>query len=386
MIYFDNAATTHPIAEARVYHNPSSPHALGIKAERAIRAARATLASVLGCASDEIIFTSGGTESNNLAILGYTLAHMKLGVCLITSPYEHPSILGPMQFADERGWGKAHVISTSQDNIAGLADAILYGNSASTPDDSALTDNTLISVSHVNHETGDINNINAISTSLKKIIPGVKIHVDGAQGFCKENINLRNIDLYSFSGHKIHGPVGAGGLWVRKGVRLVPLQHGGGQEGGMRSGTENVGAITQLAEAAGIMHHGVVSNRSHVADIKAVMLSLHDALSDVCINVLGCETSPYILNMSFLGVKGEVLVHALSEKGIYVSVGAACRSRKRARSALEIMGFAPEIAESAIRFSFSPYNTLEETEQARDTIIKEVTRLRKVMSVRVKIK
>lgn len=369
MIYFDNAATTQPTITPQIYHNPSSPHALGIKSERALRDARVKIASAL-CASgnlpsalthaslpahipvpEEIIFTSGGTESNNLAILGYALANKKNGISLTSATYEHPSILAPVRFAQEYGWATQCVQNKAH----------------------------LFSVSHVNHETGDINDIAAISAEIKKNNPSSVIHVDGAQGFGKENICLHLIDMYSFSGHKCHGPTGTGGLWIKKGIRLTPLLHGGGQENNRRSGTENVSAIVQMAEAAKLLSQNKQANHVHVAKLKSILESLQDALPDVCVNSLSRTVSPYILNLSFLGVKGEILVHALSEKGLLVSMGAACNSRKRAKSALEIMGFDIEIAQSAVRFSFSPYNTIAEAGQAHDIVIDTVKRLRNVM-------
>jgi len=369
MIYFDNAATTSPINSLKAFYNPSSPHALGIKAERALRDARKIIASALCSANkppslqtitanthyiptpEEIIFTSGGTESNNLAIIGYVLANQKSGVSLVSSPYEHPSLLAPIRFALERDWAVNEPV---------------YANN-------------LVSFSHVNHETGDINDINSISSEIKKNNPHAVILVDGAQGFCKEDIDLHNIDMYSFSGHKCHGPSGTGGLWVKKGIRITPLQHGGGQEGNMRSGTENVPAIVQMAEAAESLSQRLAYNRNHVAKIKALMLSLQSNLTDVYVNTLSDNVSPYILNMSFMGVKGEILVHALSEKGIYVSMGAACNSRKLKQSALSLMGFKQEIAQSAIRFSFSPFNTFEEAEKACEITYDTVKQLRNVM-------
>ena len=359
MIYFDNAATTSPITPPQLFHNPSSPHALGIKAERALRHSHKTISTILSSSSyqaapEEIIFTSGGTESNNLAILGYSLANLRHNISLASAPHEHPSILAPIQFAQEQGWARA----VSLESQPGPA---------------------LICLSHVNHETGDINDIEAISSNTKKTSPDSVIFVDGAQGFCKEKICLRNVDMYSFSGHKCHGPLGTGCLWVKKGLRLTPLHHGGGQENGKRSGTENVPAIVQMAEAAEIMHRNLSANYEHVTKIKSILLGLKESLPDVEINSISNQVSPYILNMSFLGLKGEILVHALSEKNIFVSMGAACRSRKRAKPALELMGFAPEIAVSAIRFSFSPYNTLEEAEQAHAVIAETVTQLRRLI-------
>jgi len=365
MIYFDNASTTTSTTSPHSFYNPSSPHSLGIKAERALRDARAELisffnsaalssSSALSSAPGDVIFTSGGTESNNLAILGYALTNIRRGSTLISAYYEHPSLLSPIEFACERQWSKK-------------------ASSNSIP-----PGNVLLSISHVNHETGDINDINNIAHEAKKINPGAIILVDGVQGFCKEELCLDLIDMYSFSGHKMHGPFGVGGLWIRKGVNLTPLQHGGGQENALRSGTENVSGIIQMVEAFEILNSQFDKNYALVANIKKILLGLRDVLQDITINSLNANTSPYILNMSFLGVKGETLVHALSEKGLYASMGAACRNRKRTKSGLELMGFSPEIAESAIRLSFSPYNTVEEAEQARDIIISEVQRFRKL--------
>jgi len=370
MIYFDNASTTKPIGSPHLFHNPSSPHALGIIAERALRDSRSSIALILNnlkprfnkkiipdfsVSPDEITFTSGGTESNNLAILGYALSNLRKGSTLVSSSYEHPSITAPINFASARQWA-----STA------LLDMV------------PSSGNVLVSISQVNHETGDINEVSNLATNVKIKNPEAVIHVDGSQGFCKERINLDSVDMYSFSGHKCHGPVGVGGLWVGKGIALSPLAHGGGQEKGLRSGTENVAGIVQMTEAVEGLSQSIEENYSHVSEIKKTLSSLRDDLPDVMVNSLGETISPYILNMSFLGVKGEVLVHALSEKGLYVSMGAACHSRKSSYSALELMGFSSDRAMSAIRFSFSPYNTLEEAECARELVIAEVMRFRKM--------
>ncbi|MCL2572309.1 MAG: aminotransferase class V-fold PLP-dependent enzyme [Defluviitaleaceae bacterium] len=364
LIYFDNAATTKPISSSRDFYNPSSPHGLGLSAQRTLREARNKVLAGIHKTLDysgqnnipegDIIFTSGGTEANTLAIVGYSLAHSRQSLRIVTANYEHPSILSSVQFSCERGWA----ISVPLDNL---------------PTDGAV----LLSISQVGHETGDINDIRKIAQEIKDKNPSVVIHVDGAQGFCKELISLDGVDMYSFSGHKVHGPYGVGGLWVRKGVRLVPLQPGGGQEGGLRGGTENVSGIVQMAEAVENLAPALDDNRLHVAKIKSIVMGIIDDLPDVLVNSLG-DTSPYLLNMSFLGVKGEVLVHALSAKGLYVSMGAACRSRSKAKSDLELMGFERQVAESAIRFSFSPYNTIPEAEIARGLITDEVNRFRKM--------
>jgi len=356
VIYLDNAATTSTISLLKTYHNPSSPHALGIKAERALRGARKMVTIALGTTGyipspEEVIFTSGGTEANNLAILGYTLANQRHGASLDCAPQEHPSILAPIRFAYEREWASANGSCKAH----------------------------LLSITHVNHETGDINDINTIAAAFKKENPGAVIHIDGAQGFCKEIINLQNIDMYSISGHKCHGPTGTGALWVKKGIRLTPLQYGGGQEDNMRPGTENVSAIIQFSEAAATLTQEMQNNHAHVANLKSILLSLQDNLPDVQVNSHSTNVSPYILNISFLGIKGEILVHALSEKGIYASMGAACNSRKRTPSTLETMGFTREVAQSAIRFSFSPYNTTDETTKAAEIVFDTVNHLRSVI-------
>jgi len=314
----------------------------------------ATAPNPASAVSDGVIFTSGGTESNNIAVLGHVLQHIRQGTALASFPYEHPSILAPIAFAIARSWARG------------------VGMDAIPPQGQVL-----VSVSHVNHETGDINDIAAISAQAKAANPNAIVLVDGAQGFSKEPIPAC-ANIYTFSGHKCHAPTGVGGLWVGSGVRLTPIQHGGGQENDYRPGTENVSAIVQMAGAVKDLCANMAVNSTHVSKIKAEIASLQNILPDVSVNSQGESTSPYILNMSFLGVKGEVLVHALSEKGLYVSMGAACRSRKRARPALQLMGYGAHIAESAIRLSFSHLNTLEEAHTACELIEAEVRRFRKM--------
>jgi cysteine desulfurase len=213
---------------------------------------------------------------------------------------------------------------------------------------------------------------------IKKINPHLILHVDGVQGFGKESADLKNVDLYSFSAHKFHGPGGVGGLMARRGIKLTPLMYGGRQQSALRPGTENITGIVQMAATASAMFRDMDINYNHAASIKAILASVTNELPDVYINESSPDTLPYILNMSFLGVKGEVLVHTLSEEGIYVSMGAACRNKKPDVSPLVLMGFVPARAESAIRFSFSPLNTREEAEIVKDALIKHVKALRKV--------
>jgi cysteine desulfurase len=354
-IYFDNAATTPPLPfEDECFANPSSPHTAGIHAERALNTARAEITGLFSGIKDsqcKMIFTSGGTESNNLALLGFALANRRQNISIFAEPWEHPSVTEPIRFLAEQQ----------------LASPALSSDKAD-----------LVSMSHVLYETGDINDVPKIAELLKKENPKVIIHVDGVQGFCKEKSDMTNADMYTFSGHKIHG-AHVGGLLVCGGVRLVPLVYGGGQEFGIRSGTENIQGILQTARAAKILDSSREENRARVSAIKTELAKITEDLSDCVINSLGSETSPYILNISFLGIKGETLVHMLSEKGIYASMGAACRSRKKQKSVLELMGFSAERAQSAVRFSFSHLNTIEEAAAAKEIIISSVKQIRQVL-------
>jgi len=360
-IYFDNAATTASLpfttdnegSRRHSHHNPygvgtlpgnaSSAHGLGVRAERALGAARGDIARVLGCGAGEIVFTSGGTESNNLAILGFVMANKRRNLEIFAEAWEHPSVLEPVRAARELGGGR------------------------------------LVCLSHVSHETGDVCDVSKVALAAKRDNPDAVVFVDGVQGFCKERVNLDGVDLYSFSGHKIHGGSGVGGLFVRKGLRLMPMMLGGGQEGGLRAGTENVGGIVQMAAAARELSAARDEYAVRVSEIKVILMKLFDELPDCFVNFMGEEVSPYILNMSFMGIKGETLVHILSEKGIYASMGAACRSRTKKKSVLEEMGFSAERAQSAVRFSFSHLNTVEEAEIVAEVIKKSVAEMRRVL-------
>ncbi|MCL2356102.1 MAG: aminotransferase class V-fold PLP-dependent enzyme [Defluviitaleaceae bacterium] len=362
-IYFDNAATTAPLffdcADGKsplpYPANPSSPHGLGIRAERKLADARKDFAEILGCRPGEIIFTSGGTESNNLAILGFALANKRRGVTLFCEPQAHPSVIEPIKFAAELGLAEIGDRRDLEGPSRGLR---------------------LVCLSHVSHETGDICNLAETAARLKRENPETVVFADGAQGFCKE-FGHTGVDMYSFSGHKIHGAAGFGGLY--SGVRLVPFSRGGGQENGLRSGTENLHGAIQTACAAKHLAANLEENHARVAAIKAALREIAYALPDVTENALSDVVSPYILNLSFAGIKGETLVHVLSENGIFASMGAACRSRKKQKSALEAMGFSKERAESAVRFSFSHLNTLEEAEIAKRVVIEKVSELRRIL-------
>ena len=364
-IYFDNAATTPPLPCLQNFHaNPSSPHLLGIAAERELYAARSTLSNMLNVTPAEITFTSGGTESNNLALIGYALANRRKNTTFVAAPWEHPSILEPLRFIQEQQLG--NVIITPVENYQPIPD---------TP--------TLVAFSHVNHETGDIADIAVIAKRLKSALSQTIVLVDGVQGFCKEPLETSNIDMLSLSAHKCHGSTGVGALMAKKHVRLLPLMHGGGQEQKLRPGTENLAGITHFARTAVGLHKQQNTHHSHVSDIKAVLAEIATTLPGVHINAISANTTPYILNLSFVGLKGEILVHTLSQRGIHASMGAACQSRKKVTTTLEHMGFSAERAASAVRFSFSHLNTVEEATAAKATIIECVNQMRKVLGVKL---
>jgi len=367
MIYYDNAATTPVLPTMRDSNlaNPSSPHALGIAAERKLSTSRKRLSGFLGQINKNtppnIIFTSGGTESNNLALLGFAQANRRKKAVFMAEPWEHPSILEPLKYIKEQGF-----------------ETIIAPRKEWQTSSSGIC---LAAISHVNSETGDISDVSAIAASLKKENPATIVLVDGIQGFFKECVDLSQVDMYTFSAHKFHGPTGVGGLAVRPNIRLAPIMYGGGQENKLRPGTENIQGILHMVDVVERILPALQNTAQHVGEIKKILLGLTAELPDVFVNAIasGAGVSSYILNMSFLGVKGEPLVNLLSEKGIYASMGAACRSRGNKKSVLEDMGFSKQRAESAVRFSFSHLNTVDEAHVAKAIIADCVTQLRSVM-------
>jgi len=360
MIYYDNASTTHPITvQSEVCANPSSPHEGGILAERKLGSARTQLYNCLNevnkNAPQNIVFTSGGTESNNLALLGFAFANRRKDILFLTEPWEHPSILEPLKFIKKQGLGRVTIAPHSK-----WESVLPHGGTC------------LAAISHVNSETGDINDMSAIASKLKSENPNTVVLVDGAQGCFKEFADLTNVDMYSFSAHKFHGYTGVGALAIRPSIRLAPIMYGGGQENRLRPGTENLHGILHMADAAS---YSASREKQIIIDINKTISQLAQELPEVFINGQQ-NASPYILNMSFAGVKGEPLVHLLSQKGVYASMGAACRSRSNKKTVLEDMGFDKHIAECAVRFSFSHFNTLEEAQIAKKIIADCVTYLR----------
>ena len=357
-IYFDNASTALPVFNyiCSDYANPSTTHKLGIKADLTITNARKEILKIVGCDKSDVVFTSGGTESNNLAIIGYGHFNKKKDVCFHALPWAHPSVLEPMK----------HLSNVNNCSVKAFdINRILFNN-----------EYNFISLPQICHETGNTYDIGKIAQAVKETNPDTIIHIDGVQGFCKEKLPLENIDLYSFSSHKIHGPAGVGGLVIKKGIRLSPVLFGGKQEHGLRAGTENTNGIAHFTKAALYLHENMENYKTKTKLVKTELMNITSELSGVYINT-SSNSSPYILNMSFEGVKGEVLMNMLSEKGIYVSTGAACKIGSKEASLIK-MGFSKAIADSSIRLSFSHHNTIEEAQYARYVIIECVTVLRKI--------
>ncbi len=377
-VYLDNSATTKPYDEAaecmaRVmresYGNPSALHLMGKAAEDRLNSDRALIAKLIGAKENEIYFTSGGTESDNLAIIGYAMANKRSGRRIICGATEHAAVLGSFKYLESLGFEAVYICVDE------------YGYPDMDALKNAIDDNTiLLSFMYVNNETGTIFPIDEIS-ALKKG-KNCALHVDAVQAFGKLDINVKKsaIDMLSISSHKIHGPNGVGALYVRDGVKISPISHGGNQERTLRSGTENIAGIASFAKACELKFKAKDADNARMTELKARFLNkLTSALDDVVVNSPGASLCS-ILNLSFLGVKSEVLLHVLESKGIYVSTGSACNSKKNKFSyVLKAMGLKDNIIDSALRFSLSAFTTAEEMDYAADVLIKEVPILRKIM-------
>lgn len=381
-VYLDNSATTKPTPEvvaainraySEYYGNPSSLHRKGLEAERVLSQARRGMASAIGAAPEEILFTSGGTESNNLAIIGFLKKARHLNKYIATTKIEHPSVLNVFKKLGADGFEIAF-LNVDPSGIVNLNEvkAVLEKDPA------------LLSVMLVNNETGALQPITEIAQLLRSSGKKTIFHVDAVQAFGKVpfQANSLNIDLLSVSGHKFHGPKGVGALFVKKGVKLEPLFYGGNQEAGLRSGTENMPAIAGMSTAA---EQTVKSLTEDIAKMRLLKNRLQNEIErnipDIRINSPSeANCAPHILNVSFLGVKSEILLHALEQDGIYVSSGSACSSRKKSFShVLQAMGRSEAELDSAIRFSFNRFNELAEIDYVADRLQTQVAALRKTI-------
>lgn len=371
MIYLDNAATTRVRPEVRAamepfldreFGNPSSLHAAGRRARRALEDAREKVAAILGADPKEIVFTSGATESNALAILGAAEALRSRGDHVVTSAIEHPSVLETVARLEKQGW---RVTRVGVDG-AGLVDPVRVA--------AALTPRTvLVSIMTVNNEVGSVQPMAAI----RKAAPGVVLHTDAAQAFGKVPVNVRDADLVTFSAHKMHGPKGTGGLWVRKGVPLAPQQSGGGQEFERRAGTENVAGAAGLAAAMSL-----AGDPAPMAGLRDRLQRGLEAFGGVRVAGPSDRRAPHLLSVSFEGVDGEAAILAMDAAGLCVSSGSACASGSTKPShVLQAMGVPADVSKSSVRFSLSTFTTAEEIDAAIAIASKVVDRLRKISPV-----
>jgi len=352
------------------YGNPSSLHMKGVEAERYIREATETIAKILKVESKEIIYTSGGTESNNLALIGCAMANKRAGNHIITSDIEHASILATMKFLEDNGFRVTYLPVDGDGHVS--MEALKE----------ALCDETiLVSVMHVNNEIGAIEPIEEISKTVKSFKPSIILHVDAIQSFGKLIVQPKRmgVDMLSVSGHKIHGPKGSGFLYVSDKVKIKPTIFGGGQQKGMRSGTENVPAIAGLGLASKEAYEDFESKIAKMQELKDYFIDRITAVDNVTVNSKkGSDGAPHIISVTFNGVRSEVMLHSLEGKNIYVSSGSACSSNKPAVSrTLKGIGLDDKQIDSTIRFSLCYGTTKEELDYAVDTVAGMIDMLRK---------
>ncbi|PAF19991.1 cysteine desulfurase NifS [Terribacillus saccharophilus] len=378
MIYFDNSATTKPHPDvltsyteaAQTYFaNPSSLHRLGGSAEQLLTACRKQAAQLLHVGENEILFTSGGTEGNNLAIKGTALQKKRLGNHIITTTVEHPSVLETCAELENQGFKVTYV------------DVDKYGYVTAEKIKAAITDQTiLVSVMHVNNELGTIQPIKTIGQMLTEF-PHITFHVDHVQGAGKVALDIKksNIHLCTLSAHKFHGMKGSGILYKAADTRIVPQLSGGGQEQALRSGTENVPGITAMVKALRLAMEELQVHPAKLFELRERLWAGLGKMDDVVLHSPPAG-APHIVNFSVPGLKPEVLVHALGEKDIYVSTKSACSSKNSDASAVLLACGVPDTqAESAIRVSFSYDNTQQEVDYFLQILEKTLTHLKKVM-------
>ena len=352
--YLDNAATT-PVSRGCIeatekileeyYGNPSSLYGLGIKASKQYEAARETIAKSLKCRSDEIYFTGCGTESNNLAIFGAARARKNWGDEVVVTGYEHPSVQNTVNALKDEGFTVIEIAPKG-----GIID----------PEEmlSAVTSRTvLVTAMLVNNETGARIDVPSLSEKIKAVNKRTAVHCDSVQGYMKEEIDLKSIDTLSASGHKINAPKGVGILYVRKGFNIQKVQFGGGQERGMRSGTENVAFACAFAKAVE-EHRDIRKNHEYITGLRDKLKESLREFDNVTVNSPE-DASPYVLNFSFEGYRSETILHFLESRGVFVSSGSACSKGERSHT-LEAMRLNPRLVDSAVRVSFGLQNTEED--------------------------
>ena len=373
--YFDNAATTKVCSEAvdavlrtmtEDYGNPSSGYALGRRAAGIVSEARANVATALGVEQEEVFFTSGGTEGDNWAIRRGCYYGRHKGRHIITSAAEHDAVLQTMRDLETQGWSVTYLMPDKQGRIE-----------TEQVSEAVRDDTVFVSIMLVNNETGAISPIREIVKAVREKAPNALIHTDAVQAYLKIPLSLRTlgVDLATVSSHKIHGPKGVGALYIKKGLRLTPMLTGGGQEKGMRPGTENVPAIAGFGAATDVGFKGFKEFEAHMRDIRAYTLKLlRDRIEEVV--EIGSGDAPQILNVSFPGYGSEVIMNVLDAAGISVAKSSACKKGARSH-VLEAMRLPKNVVDSAIRVSFSRYSTHEEAEYFAETVSGAIKKLRR---------
>lgn len=378
-VYLDNSATTKAYPEVvslvadimtNDYGNASSMHLKGVDAEKYLKYSKATIAGIMKVKEKEIFFTSGGTESDNWALMGAAFANHRSGKHLITTKIEHPAILRTMEHLKELGFDITYlsVNQYGQISLEELRNAI-------------RPDTILVSIMFVNNEVGAIQPIDEAGEIIKQTNPRTLFHVDAVQGFGKLRLLPKKwkIDMVSVSGHKIHGPKGTGFLYIDEKVKIKPIIYGGGQQNGYRSGTENVPGVAGLGKATELIYRNLVEDTNRLYCLKKKLVSGLLKIDHVKINGPQDETgAPHIVSASIAGIRSEVMLHSLEDKGVYVSAGSACSSHKHTVSdTLSAMGLSTEYMDSTIRFSLSVFTTKEEIEYTLKCLYELVPMLRR---------
>lgn len=376
-IYLDNSATTRPYPEVvqkvadvmkNTYGNPSSLHRMGIAAEKEVKAAKERIAATLRVNPGEIFFTSGGTEANNLAILGTAMANR--GKHIISTPLEHPATMNTLNYLGEHGY-RIDFIPVDNRGVLRLAEF----------EDMLSDDTVLVTAMIVNNEIGTLEPIEKLAKIIKQRGFGTYLHVDAVQGYCKVPFTAASLgaDMITLSSHKIHGPKGMGALYIKKGTKIAPTVYGGGQQNGIRPGTENVPGIAGFGLAAEICHRQMPSSLPRMAALRErLMLGIEERVNNIIVNTPEIA-APHILNISFSGVKSEVLLHSLEAENIYVSSGSACSSHKKEPSyVLTSIGLNRKMIDGSIRFSLSEFTTEQEIDEVVETVARVVKQLRKL--------
>lgn len=377
--YFDNSATTRCFDSVVAvvdkvmredYGNPSSMHTKGVEAEKYVRYAKEQIARSLKVNEKEILFTSGGTESDNLALIGVAMANYRSGRHLITTQIEHPAILQTMKYLEQQGFEVTYLPVDE------------YGRIRLEDLEKAMTPQTiLVSIMHTNNEIGSLMPVAEAGALIKRMNPHTLFHVDAVQGYGKAQIYPKRmgIDLMSVSSHKIHGPKGIGFLYISEKVKIRPILFGGGQQGGMRSGTENVPGIAGMGKAVEEIYGNLNEDIDRMYQLREHFINGLETFPETYVNGLrGRESAPHVVSVSFRGVRAEVILHELESHGIYVSAGSACSSHKASPSAtLQAIGIEKDLLDSTVRFSFSVFTTQKEIDYCLDVLAEALPRLRR---------